>query len=234
MSNITAYIIVEGKTERTFIWEILAPYLACKGIYLHPCLIGDPGHKGGDVRFEGRAKSEVGKFLKQRKDTYVSTMLDFYKIDSCWPGLNELKIRLNQGEQLSVPEKAKVIEKATFIAIHSLYPQLNVHNRFIPYIQMHEFEALLFSDTSKLAKAIKQDVAVIDDILSAYDHNPEKINNHPETAPAKRLRSLVSSYKKVIMGNTIAKAIGIATMRQQCHHFNQWLDKLENLPPLTH
>ena len=90
MSNVDIYIVVEGQTEQTFVRDVLAPQMADKGIYLHPVLIGKPGHKGGDFRFD-RAKNDIGNFLRQRTDTYVSTMFDFIRIDSKWPGRAEVR-----------------------------------------------------------------------------------------------------------------------------------------------
>ena len=85
MNSVDIYIVVEGPTEQTFVRDVLAPYMAQKRIYLYPVLIGKPGHRGGDVRFV-RAKNDIGIFLKQRNDTYISTMFDFFRIDSNWPG----------------------------------------------------------------------------------------------------------------------------------------------------
>ncbi|MFH1136319.1 MAG: DUF4276 family protein [Pseudomonadota bacterium] len=80
MSNIDIYLVVEGATEQTFIREILGPEMARKGLYLHPALVGRPGHKGGDVRFE-RALKDIETFLKQRRDIVVATMFDYFRID---------------------------------------------------------------------------------------------------------------------------------------------------------
>lgn len=63
MNSVNIYIVVEGQTEQTFVRDVLAPQIAYKGIYLHPALIGKPGHKGGDIRFD-RAKIDICNFLK--------------------------------------------------------------------------------------------------------------------------------------------------------------------------
>ena len=80
MSSVTVYVIVEGQTERTFVRDVLAPEMALKKIYPLPVLTGKPGHKGGNVQFD-RVKGEIGTFLKQRSDTYISTMFDYFRID---------------------------------------------------------------------------------------------------------------------------------------------------------
>ncbi|SCN46534.1 hypothetical protein BAZMOX_16396_2 [methanotrophic endosymbiont of Bathymodiolus azoricus (Menez Gwen)] len=36
-------------------------------------------------------------------------------------------------------------------------------------------------------------------------------------------------YKKVVMGKVISESIGIMRIRQQCLHFDDWLQRLEKL-----
>jgi hypothetical protein len=107
MSNVEIYIVVEGQTEQTFVRDVPAPQMAHKGIYLHPALIGKPGHKGGDIRFD-RAKNDIGNFLRQRKDTYISTMFDYFRIDSKWPGRRKIHQQIKNGGSLSVKRMATV------------------------------------------------------------------------------------------------------------------------------
>jgi len=222
MNNVEVYVIVEGQTEQTFIREILAPYLSYKSIYLHSALIGKPGHKGGNIRFE-RAISDVGRLLKQRLNIYVSTMFDYFRIEPQWPGLKSIQ------SNDSALEKARKMEHYTMLAMIKEYPAQNVEKRFIPYISMHEFEALLFSDSEKLAQIINTDPLKIEKILQECGE-PEEINDNEQTAPSKRLQLLYDKkYRKVTMGKIIAYNIGINTMRKRCPHFNEWLNKLELL-----
>ena len=79
------YVIVEGPTEQTFIRNLLAPYFGTRNIFLYPVLIGKRGHKGGIVSL-GRTTTDVGNFLKQRSDTLVTTMIDYYGLSGEWPG----------------------------------------------------------------------------------------------------------------------------------------------------
>jgi len=215
MSNTDVHVIVEGHTEQTFVREVLAPELAYQGVFLHPVLIGKPGHKGGHVRFE-RAKEDIGRFLKQRSSTQISTMFDYFRLDPSWPG------NVNMPGSPTAMEKAEKIEEATLVRIRELFPDHNVEGRFIPYIEMHEFEALLFSDSSVLANKIGVNKGKIEDVLDEFGE-PEEINDGPDTAPSKRLISLRKGYRKVAMGKTISEAIGISTMRERCPHFDSLL-----------
>ena len=227
MSNVEVYIVVEGKAEHTFVREILAPNMAMRGIYLHPSLIGSPGHKGGDIRFE-RAKSDIGNFLKQRPDIYVSTMFDYFRIDSDWPGKEQISRQMRSGTALSAAQKAERLEEATRQKIVASFGDKNANRRFIPYISMHEFEALLFSDPVVLAENINIEPERVQQILAECG-SPEEINDHPETAPSKRIAALMNEYRKIAMGKVIAETIGIPAMRRQCPHFDQWLTTLEQL-----
>ena len=225
MNSVDIYIVVEGQTEQTFVRDVLAPQMAHKGIYLHPALIGKPGHKGGDIRFD-RAKNDIGNFLRQRNDTYISTMFDYFRIDSKWPGRREVRRQIRNGATLTAIHKAEILEAATRNEIVSAFSGCDSENRFVPYIEMHEFEALLFSDANILAEKTEIDVLQIRRIVEEHN-NPEEINDDPEKTPAKRLEALKNGYRKVAMGKTVSEAIGIQAIRRQCPHFNNWLTKLE-------
>ena len=227
MNSAEIFIVVEGPTEQTFVRDVLAPQMAHKGIFLHPALIGKPGHKGGDIRFD-KARNDIGNFLKQRNDTYISTMFDYFRIDSGWPGRAEVQRQVQTGTTLTASHKAEILEAATRHEIVKAFPGCNAENRFVPYIEMHEFEALLFSDADILAEKTGIEVSLIRSIIEAYA-NPEEINDDPAKAPGKRLESLKNGYRKVAMGKTISEAIGIQAIRRECPHFNNWLEKLELL-----
>jgi len=219
MNNVDVYLVVEGQTEQTFVRDVLAPQMGSKGIYLHARLIGKPGQKGGDIRFE-RAQADIGHFLMQRTNTYVTTMFDYYRLEASWPG--------NVKSSGTAIEKAARVEEATSAKIKELFPKYDVDGRFIPYIEMHEFEALLFSDESILANKLNVNASKIKEILDECGE-PEEIDDEPDTAPSKRLIRIDNSYRKVAMGKTIAEAIGIQTIRQKCPHFNDWISKIEQL-----
>ena len=225
MSDI--YIIVEGQTERTFIRDILAPYEANKKIYIYPTIIGKPGHKGGNISFE-RATNDIGKFLKQRDNIYISTMFDYIRIDKNWPGMDIIRKHIQDRDIITAQFKAETMESATLERIVNLFPGYNADKRFIPYIGMHEFEALLFSNTSILAREIGINPRLINHILNSYN-SPEEINDDPAKSPSMQLKKIISGYRKVAMGKIVAEAIGIEEIRRRCPHFNNWLEKLESL-----
>jgi hypothetical protein len=58
---------------------------------------------------------------------------------------------------------------------------------------------------------------------------PEDINDHPKTAPSKRIVAAMRGYQKTFHGPLIACEIGLSAIRQNCPHFDAWLQKLERL-----
>lgn len=59
-------VLVEGATEQMFVKQLLAPYMASRGVYLTPIIIDKPGEKGGDVKF-ARARNDIGSILSNEK-----------------------------------------------------------------------------------------------------------------------------------------------------------------------
>ena len=96
---------------------------------------------------------------------------------------------------------------------------------------MHEFEALLFSDPNRFAQGIgRGDLTAKLQAIRQTFASPEDINDSAETAPSKRIESLFPGYEKPLLGVVAALEIGLPTIRQQCPHFNEWLERLEALP----
>ena len=145
-------------------------------------------------------------------------MFDYYALPSDFPGFSEAQKSPNKYDQIQILETA-------------FADDIN-DRRFIPYIQLHEFEALIFSDPQMLAglyleheKAIKQLV----EIAKQFD-NPELINNGAQTAPSKRIISLIPEHKgNKTEGALVAQKIGIVRLKERCKHFSLWLQKLESL-----
>lgn len=227
MNSVRVYVVVEGSTEQTFVRDVLAPAMSRQGVYLYPARIGGSSHKGGNIRFD-RARIDIRNFLRQRHDTYVSTMFDYFRIDADWPGRAEVCRRVKSGMALRAGEKAMILEAATQKAIGEACPDSDAEKRFVPYIEMHEFEALLFSDVRILAEKADIDISALDRLLEEYGE-PEEINDNPQKAPARQIMTLNHSYRKAAMGKAIAQAIGIPTLRKKCIHFHEWVVRLEGL-----
>lgn len=220
MSRVVA--IVEGQTERTFVRDVLAPWLGWKGVMLTARLIGKPGHKGGIGEF-ARAEIEIANLLKQEAGTVVTTMFDFYRMPTTWPG------RAN-ASRVSHDKKARTVEEAIKVAMQTHLGSAFDERRLLPYVQMHEYEALLFSQPNAISGVMraKESVAELEEIRKSFE-SPEHINDSPETAPSKRLEAIFPYYQKTFHGILASKAIAIETMRGECPHFDEWLTTLESL-----
>lgn len=220
--NKLVQVIAEGPTEQKFVENVLAPYLAMKGVYMTATVMSKPGVNGGDVRFS-RACKQIANFLKQRSDTIVATFVDYYGVKE-WPGLAELGA-------LHKPTPKQISDIMNNASIEALrkdksLASINVVSRYIPFLAVHEFEALLFSDPAKLAQGIGIEEATVVQAINDCGGSPELVNNCPETAPSKRIISWAKRYKKTIQGVDIAGKIGIDKIRSQCPLFDQWLNKL--------
>jgi len=167
-------------------------------------------------------KNDIELHLKHRQDTYLTLFVDFYGIRGDWPELEEAK-------QQAIPcNKAVKINGATKAQVEKLFGSHGADKRFIPYVAMHEFEALLFSEPQKLAEQLHVPQKRIDKILTECGE-PENIDDSPKTAPSKRLEDLSDRFKKTSTGIAIAKAIGLVKIRESCPIFNGWLTAVENL-----
>ena len=101
-------------------------------------------------------------------------------------------------------------------------------DRFVPFVVMHEFEGLLFSDCDAFARAIGRPAlsGPFQAVRDQFD-SPEDINDSPTTAPSRRVQELVPGYEKPLYGNLAALEIGLNTIRRACPHFAEWLSVLE-------
>ncbi len=226
MSSIAEVVVlVEGPTEQRFVKHLLAPYLAERGVYLTPVILDKPGEKGGDVKF-ARARNDMEKHLKQRRDTWLTLLVDYYGIRGDWPGYEESR------RETSHTGKAAAMNRATAEKMQELFPEQNPNERFIPYVSMHEIEALYFSDPECLAQKLGVRKSEIDAILAECGE-PENINDSSITAPSKRLVRLSERFKKTTTGIAIAREVGIDKMRDACPLFDSWVRRLEKLGDAT-
>jgi Domain of unknown function (DUF4276) len=221
------YLFAEGQTEQTFADTLIKPYLAQHEVFMHnPILIAHAKKKGQVYRGGGRKyvsmKNDIVRFLKQEKasDVFFTTMIDLYAIHSDFPGLAE-----SESMRQDPLQRVKFLEQR-------FAEDLGDH-RFIPYIQLHEYEAYLFSDPTcfeYLDAERKKGIEALKAIASQYQ-TPELINDGLQTAPSKRIMAQFPDYGKAksVFGPQLAERIGLSVIRSKCSHFNIWLSQLESL-----
>jgi hypothetical protein len=219
MSRVLA--LVEGQTEQAFVKQVLAPELGARGVYLTAALIGRPGRKGGIRPYE-IVRGDILKLLKQDRRQFCTTMFDYYGLPPAWPGKGD-----GRGSPSALAES---IERAMRDDIVSAMGEGFVPTHFIPYVQMHEYEALLFSDPGMLAGVLDPpDLTATLEGIGEQCGEPERIDDSPEGAPSKRISQHSQRYSKVVHGTIAAQRIGLAKMRERCPHFAAWLVTLESL-----
>src|SRR5699024_8291740 len=125
----------------------------------------------------------------------VSMRIDSGRLHPQWPGMPQLTKRMQAGTSLTLQEKAKVLSAATLQAIQKALPKVeNVEQRINHNIQMHEYEALLFSEQQRLAQCLGVEETKVQSVLAQYE-TPEHINTNPQHAPAKPLENIISPRK---------------------------------------
>ena len=212
----TIYIIVEGDTEEHFVKNILSEYFLPLNIYLKPILIATSRtphkkYKGGLTSY-GKIKRDIERVIRNGDCHRVTTMVDYYRLPDDFPGTKTLP----GGD---VYTKVKYLETRWKEDIGSY--------KFIPYIQIHEFEALLFSDIRGFEITFPDKKNEFYEILNRFS-NPEEIDDGAETAPSKRIKKIVPGYSKVVDGISIAEETGLEIMLEKCKHFREWIEMLKS------
>ena len=178
------------------------------------------GARGGALVFQ-RLKRDILRLINGDHDPKArfSTMVDLYALPSDYPGWIEAR------KQSRPIDRVQALEEALANEIPD--------PRFLPYLQLHEFEALLYCDLQELASRIEDSTQSIAKLQAevAQFASPEDINEGDTTAPSKRLIKHIPRYEKlkVRVGAPAAGAIGLNKLRSRCPHFGQWLTHLENL-----
>lgn len=205
-------IVCEGPTEVQFVENCLAPYLLTTGnLLVRPEVLRAPSgrHAGGHVSVD-----RVGRFIAYQyyRTDRITTLVDYY-------GFENVEGR-DKGE----------LEQAILAAACKSSDRINP--QFVrPYVQMHEFEGLLFSDVSAFEGVVTGWNSKVDLMLKEIRRKfatPEDINNSPMTAPSKRLQMIFPRYTKTKYGAVIAKKIGINRIREECPLFDKWVEDLIN------
>ncbi len=211
------YIIVEGQTEEEFVKTLLCPYFAEQGFYdVRPIKILTGKHrgklfKGGFVNYD-HLRNDALQLLKQENNSVVSTFVDFFRIPTNLPHHEECIKKFTTSLQ------AECLESA-------MSKDIGYADRFIPYIQQHEFEALLFASNAGFEKFFLSAAPQTAEIIRKYP-NPEDINTHPDTAPSKRLLHILPAYDKVLDGNIVALEVGLPRILAQCPRFRTWTERI--------
>ena len=205
------YIVVEGQTEQEFVNSVISPYLQEFGILsVTPVLVRTSRTgRGGMVSYSHLANTIRPLLMSKKSDYIVTTFIDFFRLPHDMP---------HYEDSMKKPDKIEQIQ-----SLEAAINEAIDDRRFFSYIQLHEFEALLFSSNKGFEYYFyEENAAKTASIISSYD-TPEDINTSPEGAPSKRLLAIKSDYNKVLEGNLIALEIGIKSILEKCPRFAEWI-----------
>jgi hypothetical protein len=213
-------ILVEGQTEERFVKDILGPAFWPMNLFLTATILvtkrvkDGSNFKGGVTNF-AKFQNDTQRLLNSAGDALVTTMLDYYRLPSDFPGMDSRPANGTPSQRVAHVE--------TSIAQH-----FNSPPNFVPFLVLHEFEAWLFSSPIELPRVMTEprkqpEFAAI----RASVTTPEEINERPQFAPSKRIETLFPAYKKTLHGPTTVGRIGLEQIRAECPHFHGWMLKLE-------
>ena len=222
-------MLVEGYTEETFVRDVLYHLLVPAGIFVTPRMPPTSATgRGGGRSFASWLRTTRDWLLRDQR-AYLTTMFDVYGLPSDFPRLVESRAisDIYKRAEFLEGQFREVVAGATH----------NVQQRFIPYLQMHEFEALVFSNLKELEDLERDWVGRAD----ACSHEakgfptPEHVNDSIVTAPSKRLEKHFHSpaYRKLLHGVLAVQSIGLTHIRSRCRRFDAWLNNLSSLPPIA-
>ncbi len=219
-------VIVEGETEQAFVRDQLAGHLVLHGTSAWGVLPGRRRNRGGVKKWDS-AKRDILRTLNERR--YCTTMVDYYAMPEDWPGRVDANT-LPWNERADHVE-SKLLGEVSDLMGNSFNPRF-----FIPYVQLHEFEALTFANVEKLTSVVSPVSDLSEDYIQTQFAGilekagyPEAIDDGYDTCPSRRITGVVRAYRKRIHGPIVTRRIGIDELRKKCDHFASWLKRLERI-----
>jgi hypothetical protein len=217
------HVLVEGQTEEQFIRSVVAPHLQMRGIWAFPQIVETSRDRAGKKRAGGgdwqKWRRDILRLTREQRGAEVrfTTMFDLYRLPDEFPGLRE------HAAVRDTARRVELLEAALAADIQD--------ERLIPYLQRHEFEALVLASLDALADVLdpgeRPGLASLRVIVASVP--PEDVDDGPETAPSKRIVAAIPSYRKTLHGSLAVEATGLAKLRAACPRFDGWVGTLERL-----
>lgn len=213
-------VLVEGQSEEWFVKNILNPNFNQKNIFFIPTIlttkrvISGSDYKGGVTSYE-KIRKDLQRLFNDSSASIITTMLDYYGLPEYFPGIDEQPPD-------DCYERVKFLEE-------KFYEDINRKN-FLPYLQLHEFEALVLCNIEKFKEVFPnkdKQFELLKNLNSEFN-SPEEINENPQTAVSKRIKTIFPEYQKILHGQLILMSSNLSEIRRRCPHFDSWLRKIED------
>ena len=217
--------IVEGQTEERFVNTVLSSHFANQSIVaVAHCVTTRRDRRARHIKYRGglttyrHAHDDIRRWVREdgSANARFTTMFDLYGLPTDFPGYADAA---RESEPYA---RVEILETALSKAIGD--------RRFVPYIQLHEFEALLFSDLEKLGTQFPERLAEIQRLVetATVPGSPELVNDGSTTAPSKRITAAIPEYasRKASAGPIVAAKIGLPVLQSRCWHFREWIERL--------
>jgi Domain of unknown function (DUF4276) len=205
-------IHVEGQTEETFVNEVLRNHLEPNVIAAR--IIGNARQRErrGGIRPWPSVKKDIANHLRADGSCFATTMVDYYGLPEAWPGRARSK---NLG---STEEKARCVEDAMCDDLSTEMGGAFNSTRFLPFVVMHEFEGLLFSDCAAFSRGISRpDLEAEFRKIREQVESPEEIDESPITAPSKRVQALVPAMRSRFSEYSRCWKLGLSLFGTSAH-----------------
>lgn len=217
------FIYVEGLSEEIFVnrrlqhhlrlygWRSITPIGAATSL--------DPQSQRGGLTNWRAVEADLRSLFASEPDGAVrfTTLWDYYRTPDAFPGITSARVAAAGSDRAAIVEAA--------LASHFAEP------RFEPYIQMHEFEALVLAALDGLKPLYSQHAPAIEALQVECERvgNCEAINDGPDRHPAQRIANAVPGFleRKAQDGPIALLAVDLETIRRGCPRFNAWLHRLE-------
>ena len=234
MSRIRLIFLVEGFSEENLVNRMIGPHLGSLGVDCFAMKVTTQRDKRAGMVFKGgggsyqKIRSDLEKLIAQwrgKQNVWLTSLFDVYDLPSDFPG------RAAAFRIIDAYAKVAALEAAWGKDIAELKTE-----RFIPHLQLHEFETLLFARIEALKTLFIEEskaIAQLSSSVAAFD-NPEFINHTEHGAPSKRIIKFVSAYQRYKRDDqsgaiNVLEVIGLSEIRERCKHFDSWIQKLESL-----
>jgi len=222
------YVFCEGPTEQGFCDQLLRPHLFPRYDGRIPTILiarskhhGKVSRGGVPARYVTMRRDIVNTLnSRHQRDVFFTTMIDLYGLPMDFPGKHTHKRN---------PDNPTPYVQA----LEEAFGNDVADARFIPYLQLHEYETMLFADPEAFRIAFDNCDHAIEQLktIAATFPSIEHIDDDPMTAPSKRIIKFIPGYagRKTSAGPDIAQLTGLTVIRAKCPHFDEWLTRLEGL-----